>query len=83
MQEVMPQFFAFTQQHGPWPDAPRGRTRREIIALRRGLPVFRGQGIARPLSAAELTRRAAELPPPTFDAGPRQSELDDLERGEA
>jgi tRNA (guanine-N7-)-methyltransferase len=81
--EVVPRFFEFSEQPDPWSDAPRGRTRREIIALRRGLPVYRGHGCAKPLSAAELTRLVAELPTPTFDAGPRQSELDDLERGEA
>lgn len=77
--EVLPRFFEFTQQPGSWPDAPRGRTRREIIAVRRGLPVYRGHGTAKPLSAAELSRLAAELSPPTFDAGPRSSDLDELE----
>jgi tRNA (guanine-N7-)-methyltransferase len=81
IREVLPQFFIFAENPAPWPDAPRGRTRREIIALKRGLPVYRGQGVARPLSAGELARLAAELPPPTFDAGPRHSELDALERG--
>lgn len=37
--------FEFHEQPRPWPDAPKGRTRREIIALRRGLPVFRGWGV--------------------------------------
>jgi tRNA (guanine-N7-)-methyltransferase len=41
------QFFDFQERSRPWPDAPKGRTRREIIALRRGLPVFRGSGTAR------------------------------------
>src|SRR5437764_1851248 len=44
---VVPVFFEFEERQGPWPDAPKGRTRREIIALRRGLPVFRGSGRAR------------------------------------
>ncbi len=77
---VLPNYFAFTEQSGPWPDAPRGRTRREIIALRRGLPVFRGSGVAKPLTEAERTHLAATLPPPDFDAGPRSRELDELER---
>jgi hypothetical protein len=68
-------------QPGPWPDAPRCRTRRKIIALRRGLAVYRGQGTAKPLTAEERAGRATELPPPTFDAGPRLRELDELERG--
>src|SRR5262245_44199359 len=34
---VVPAFFDFEEREAPWPDAPKGRTRREIIALRRGL----------------------------------------------
>jgi tRNA (guanine-N7-)-methyltransferase len=79
LREVLPHFFDFTEQTGPWPDAPRGRTRREIIALRRALPVYRGHGTAKSLTADERARLTAELPPPTFDAGPRSHELDDLE----
>jgi tRNA (guanine-N7-)-methyltransferase len=56
MREVVPQFFEFQERSGPWPDAPKGRTRREIIALRRGLPVFRGWGSAR---SAPLTPAAS------------------------
>jgi tRNA (guanine-N7-)-methyltransferase len=37
--------FDFQERDTPWPDAPKGRTRREIIALRRRLTVFRGIGI--------------------------------------
>jgi tRNA (guanine-N7-)-methyltransferase len=48
-------------QPGPWPDAPKGRTRREMVARRKGLPVLRV--VAR--------RREAPLeiapPPPYFD----------------
>src|SRR4051812_44773020 len=47
VRDVVPMFFAFHERIGRWPDAPRGRTRREIIALRKGLPVFRGHGTAR------------------------------------
>jgi tRNA (guanine-N7-)-methyltransferase len=79
---ILPHFFDFADQPDPWPDAPRGRTRREIIALRRGLPVFRGHGTARALTADELNRLATQLPLPTFEAGPRTRELDDLERVE-
>jgi tRNA (guanine-N7-)-methyltransferase len=80
MQEVVPMFFAFHEQPGTWPDAPKGRTRREIIALRRGLPVFRGRGEARAgLSEADALRLAESLPPPVFDADRRYRELDSLE----
>ncbi len=46
MQQVAPAFFDFQEHERTWPDAPKGRTRREIIALRRGLPIFRGSGRA-------------------------------------
>jgi tRNA (guanine-N7-)-methyltransferase len=77
---VAPVFFEFEERQGPWPDAPKGRTRREILALRRGLPVFRGRGIARTgLSAAEALRLAGALPPPVFDPDRRLRELDEME----
>lgn len=79
---VLPHFFDFTEQPGPWPDAHRGRTRREIIAIRRGLPVHRGMGTPKPLSPEQRSQLAAELPPPDFDAGPSSRDLDELERGE-
>jgi tRNA (guanine-N7-)-methyltransferase len=68
MAAVVPRFFDFHQQKGPWPDAPAGRTRREIMARRKGLPVFRGFGHPRPeLDAAALDSLVAELPAPDFD----------------
>ena len=80
MKEVIPVFFEFQERPGTWPDAPKGRTRREIIALRRGLAVFRGTGIARPLLSPEEALRLAEvLPPPTFSADRRLRELDEME----
>jgi tRNA (guanine-N7-)-methyltransferase len=77
---ILPHFFDFTEQAGPWPDAPRGRTRREIIALRRGMTVYRGHGTTRSLSDAELADLVRQLPLPGFDAGPRARDLDELER---
>jgi len=78
---VAPFFFAFHERIGRWPDAPKGRTRREIIALRRGLPVFRGSGPARSdLPPQEAERLAADLPPPVFDADRRLRALDQAER---
>ena len=60
---VVPVFFDFQERDRPWPDAPKGRTRREIIALRRGLPVFRGSGRAKigpePRPGAAIGRVAA------------------------
>jgi tRNA (guanine-N7-)-methyltransferase len=78
---IVPVFFDFQEQQKPWPDSPKGRTRREIIALRRGLPVYRGWGKARPgLSEAEALKLAQTLPPPVFDSDRRLQELDHLER---
>ena len=55
MTRVVPHFFEFQEQDGPWPDAPEGRTRREILARQRGLRIFRGVGTRRD----DLDRRAA------------------------
>ena len=41
-------FFEFSERIGKWRDSPRGRTRREILSLKKGLPIYRGQGILRP-----------------------------------
>jgi tRNA (guanine-N7-)-methyltransferase len=81
IKEVLPFFFDFEEQKGPWPDSPRGRTRREIIAVRKKLPIFRGIAKARlDLSRDEALRLAEQLPPPVFDADRRLRELDALER---
>jgi tRNA (guanine-N7-)-methyltransferase len=77
---VVPVFFDFHDQARPWPDAPKGRTRREIIALRRGLPVFRGWGTRREgVSETAAVALAEALPPPVFDADPRLQEVDEIE----
>jgi tRNA (guanine-N7-)-methyltransferase len=81
IREVAPVFFEFAEHPGRWPNAPRGRTRREIVALAKGLPVFRGIGRARPdLSESEAVVLAEALPPPAFDADRRLRQLDTLER---
>src|SRR5262249_34537128 len=77
VRQIVPFFFEFEERDKPWPDAPKGRTRREISALRRGLPGFRGScraGIGG--SGEEMPRLAATLPPPIFDADRRLRELD-------
>jgi tRNA (guanine-N7-)-methyltransferase len=81
MQQIVPVFFEFEEHPDRWPDAPKGRTRREIIALRKGLPIFRGFGRARlNLSEADALKLAEALPEPTFDADRRLQALDALER---
>ena len=47
---------------GPWPDAPRGRTRREIIARHKGLAVWRMTARRRDVP------QAIEIPAADFDA---------------
>jgi tRNA (guanine-N7-)-methyltransferase len=77
IREVVPFFFDFHERIGRWPDAPKGRTRREIMALRRGLPIFRGSGTAREnLTTEETLRLAEQLPAPRFDADRRLRQLD-------
>ncbi len=79
--EVLPAFFEFEVRSQPWPDAPKGRTRREIIALRRGLTVYRGFGKKRAdVDPAQALTLAERLPPPTFDAGPADRELEALDQ---
>jgi len=81
MSAVAPVFFEFEEHPGRWPDAPRGRTRREILALKKGLPVFRGFGRAMlNLSSADALKLAESLPAPTFDADRRLQALDAMER---
>jgi tRNA (guanine-N7-)-methyltransferase len=79
MKAVVPMFFDFAEQPGPWKDTPKGRTRREIIAMQKKLPVFRALCTAKlDLSTEEALKLAKELPPPTFDADRRLRELDEL-----
>jgi tRNA (guanine-N7-)-methyltransferase len=47
---------------GPWPDAPRGRTRREIIARGKGLAVWRMAARRRDVP------QAIDIPPDEFEA---------------
>ena len=67
MRRVLPAFFDFHEQQGPWPDAPEGRSRREIVARSRDLPVFRCYGVRRDgLTAEGLAELVRGLPRPTF-----------------
>jgi tRNA (guanine-N7-)-methyltransferase len=77
---VLPVFFDFREQSGPWPDAPEGRSRREILARSRGLRIFRGQGTRRDeISRATALSLAESLPAPTFRSRGPWCDLDDWE----
>ncbi len=67
MTRLVPVFFDFAEQYGSWPDAPEGRSRREILARSRGLKIFRGFGTRRDdLSPANALVVAESLPQPSF-----------------
>ncbi len=69
IETTVPVLFAWRRQEGPWPDAPEGRTRREILARKKGLKIFRGVGTPRKeLLAEEVAAIVARLPRPLFDA---------------
>lgn len=70
--KVLPGIFDWKQRKDAWPDAPQGRTRREIYARNHGLPIFRGSG--RPLAAMTDEERkswVAAQPLPRFSASGR------------
>jgi tRNA (guanine-N7-)-methyltransferase len=77
---VAPVFFDFRERDWPWPDAPEGRSRREILARSRGLRIFRGEGRRRDgVRADALLSMAESLPPPTFRSRGPWCELDALD----
>ncbi|MBW8883659.1 MAG: methyltransferase domain-containing protein [Planctomycetia bacterium] len=69
LRTLLPEFFQFEELTGRWPDAPVGRTRREIYARRHGMKIFRGQGQPRPELTAETIERIVQAAPrPNFSA---------------
>lgn len=78
--EVSEVFFHFKEHPDPWPDAPGGRSRREILARSRHLRIFRGQGIRRDeLGLADAVRLAEALPLPQFRSRGPWIDLDSLD----
>src|SRR5262245_51681651 len=64
---IVPHYFEFHDHRGAWPDAPLGRTRREIIARGQGLKIYRGWGTARTdVDQARRDELARTLPMPQF-----------------
>jgi tRNA (guanine-N7-)-methyltransferase len=82
MTRVLPSFFEFRPHPDPWPDAPEGRTRREILARQRGLTIHRGVAIRRDDLRPEAIATLAEtLPLPKFRSRGPWCELDRWEVG--
>jgi len=80
---VVPVFFELRVQDGPWPDAPEGRSRREILSRGRNLKIFRGEARRRDdISRAAALALAETLPAPTFRSRGPWCELDAWEDGE-
>jgi tRNA (guanine-N7-)-methyltransferase len=69
IRRAAPALFAFEEVAGPWPDAPEGRTRREIYARQHKLAVYRGQGHPKPQVPPEAIAEFIRThPAPDFDA---------------
>lgn len=69
LQRVLGELMHFHAQEGVWPEDPLGRSRREIVALNKGLKVYRGWGQRRDdLDAARFAELCAKLPQPNFRA---------------
>jgi tRNA (guanine-N7-)-methyltransferase len=80
LNQLLPLFVAWEEHSEPWPDAPQGRTRREILARSAGLKIYRGQGQRRrDLDLRQALAAAAALPPPVFSADRRLRRLDAAE----
>jgi tRNA (guanine-N7-)-methyltransferase len=81
MTRVISVFFHFDRVETPWPDAPEGRSRREILARSRGLTIYRGVGTRRDdLDESQALALAEELPQPAFRTRGPWDALDRVER---
>ncbi|MBL8694266.1 MAG: methyltransferase domain-containing protein [Planctomycetes bacterium] len=65
---VVPLLFEWRELPGPWPDAPEGRTLREIVARSKGLEILRAEARRLELPEIEAARRISQMPTPDFDA---------------
>lgn len=72
LSQVIPALFDLREVAGPWPDAPRGRTRREIYARQHKMTVHKAECHPKPLSVEEVQATVAALPLPEFDAQPKR-----------
>jgi tRNA (guanine-N7-)-methyltransferase len=65
--------FAWHDQEGPWDGEGTFRSRREIIATRKGLKIFRAWAVRREWSEADLEAAIGMLPKPDFQATPKRN----------
>lgn len=80
LRRLVPLFVEWEEHPQSWPDAPLGRTRREILARREGLTIYRALGHKRAsLDLPAALTAAQALPPPVFSADRRWRRLDELE----
>ena len=74
---ITPIFFDFPERLEPWPDAPEGRSRREILSRSRGVRIFRAEAARRDeISRPAALKLASSLPPPRFQTRGPWLELD-------
>jgi tRNA (guanine-N7-)-methyltransferase len=67
IRNTMSTMFDWIDVTTPWPEDPNGRSRREMLSIDRGLPIFRGIAKKRTsISYEELMRIASTLPQPEF-----------------
>lgn len=73
MKSVMPELFTWKERSTPWPDAPEGRTRREIQAIQQRLKIFRAIATKETaFDSSELEAKVASLPRPVFASDRRR-----------
>lgn len=69
LQQVLPVIAHWHVQEGVWPEDPQGRSRREIVALNKGLTIYRGWGNrVEQLDPDDFAARCSQLPQPAFSA---------------
>jgi len=79
LQSIVPKIFDWTERDLPWEDNgkvdPYGRSRREAIAIERGLPIFRSISKRRnDWESSDLQSLINDLPLPTFAASDENSQ---------